>query len=224
MPKFRIPDDGLEADAAAYQLILDELNLDGNPVLNLASFVTRWMEPQADALALETRAKNLIDQDEYPQTEAIHERVVSMIGGLFHAPSSSNAVGTATIGSSEAIMLGLLAHKRSWQHRRKAAGESTERPNMVMGADVHTCWEKFARYFEVEPRVVPMEDGRYTVAAEQVEPLHRRAHDRAWGACSARRSPATWTTCSRSTSCWSGSRPSAACASPCTSTRPPAAS
>jgi glutamate decarboxylase len=79
-------------------------------------------------------------------------------------------VGTATIGSSEAIMLGMLAHKRSWQHRREAAGESTERPNMVMGGDVHTCWEKFARYFEVEPRLIPMEEGRYTVAAEQVEP------------------------------------------------------
>jgi glutamate decarboxylase len=93
-----------------------------------------------------------------------------MIGDLFHAPSDGQAVGTATIGSSEAIMLGMLAHKRSWQRRRQAAGESTERPNMVMGGDVHTCWEKFARYFEVEPRVIPMEEGRYTLAAEHVEP------------------------------------------------------
>ena len=149
----------------------DELNLDGNPALNLASFVTSWMEPQADRLAAETLAKNLIDQDEYPQSEVIHQRVVSMIGRLFHAPSHQTPTGTATIGSSEAIMLAMLAHKRSWQRRREQAGQPTDRPNMVMGADVHTCWEKFARYFEVEARVAPMEEGRYTIGAEQVRPL-----------------------------------------------------
>jgi glutamate decarboxylase len=169
VPKFQLPQESLDPQVA-YQLVHDELALDGNPVLNLASFVTSWMEPQADQLSLDTQPKNLIDQDEYPQTDQIHRRVVSMIGGLFHAPSDGEAVGTATIGSSEAIMLAMLAHKRSWQHRRGAAGESIERPNMVMGGDVHTCWEKFARYFEVEARVVPMEEGRYTVAAEQIEP------------------------------------------------------
>ena len=170
VPKYRVPKQGMSADAA-YQLVHDELNLDGNPALNLASFVTSWMEPQADRLATETLNKNLIDQDEYPQTEVAHERVVSMIGRLFHAPSGCTPTGTATIGSSEAIMLAMLAHKRSWQRRREAAGEPTDRPNMVMGADVHTCWEKFARYFEVEARVVPMEDGRYTISAEQAQPL-----------------------------------------------------
>lgn len=170
IPKYRLPKGGMSADAA-YQLVHDELNLDGNPALNLASFVTSWMEPQADRLATETLNKNLIDQDEYPQTEVVHQRVVSMIGRLFHAPAGETPTGTATIGSSEAIMLAMLAHKRSWQQRRRAAGESVERPNMVMGADVHTCWEKFARYFEVEARVAPMDEDRYTIAAEQVEPL-----------------------------------------------------
>jgi glutamate decarboxylase len=170
IPKYRMPAEGMSADAA-YQLVHDELNLDGNPALNLASFVTSWMEPQADKLAAETLDKNLIDQDEYPQTEVVHQRVVSMIGRLFHAPAHQQPTGTATIGSSEAIMLAMLAHKRSWQQRRTAAGLDTDRPNMVMGADVHTCWEKFARYFEVEARVIPMEDDRYTIGAEQVEPL-----------------------------------------------------
>jgi glutamate decarboxylase len=170
VPKYRLPKQGMSADAA-YQLIHDELNLDGNPALNLASFVTSWMEPQADHLATETLNKNLIDQDEYPQTEVVHQRVVSMIGRLFHAPAGETPTGTATIGSSEAIMLAMLAHKRSWQRRREAAGLPTDRPNMVMGADVHTCWEKFARYFEVEARVAPMEEDRYTIAAPQVEPL-----------------------------------------------------
>ena len=170
IPKYCVPAQGISADAA-YQLVHDELNLDGNPSLNLASFVTTWMEPQADRLAQETLAKNLIDQDEYPQTEVVHQRVVSMIGRLFNAPAHGTPTGTATIGSSEAIMLAMLAHKRSWQRRREAAGLPTDRPNLVMGADVHTCWEKFARYFEVEARVVPMEEGRYTIDAEQVEPL-----------------------------------------------------
>ncbi len=170
IPKYRLPAEGASADAA-YQLVHDELNLDGNPALNLASFVTSWMEPQADLLAAETLAKNLIDQDEYPQTEVVHRRVVSMIGRLFHAPAGSGSTGTATIGSSEAIMLAMLAHKRSWQRRREAAGEPIDRPNVVMGADVHTCWEKFARYFEVEARVVPMQEGRFTIGAADVEPL-----------------------------------------------------
>jgi glutamate decarboxylase len=170
VPKYRLPKQGMDADAA-YQLVHDELNLDGNPALNLASFVTSWMEPQADKLATETLNKNLIDQDEYPQTEVVHQRVVSMIGRLFYAPVGEQPTGTATIGSSEAIMLAMLAHKRSWQRRREADGLPTDRPNMVMGADVHTCWEKFARYFEVQARIAPMQEGRYTVAAEQVESL-----------------------------------------------------
>src|ERR1700722_2564237 len=86
IPKYRLPAEGISA-SAAYELVPDELNLDGNPALNLASFVTSWMEPQANVLAAETLAKNLIDQDEYPQTELIHNRVVSMIGRLFHAPA-----------------------------------------------------------------------------------------------------------------------------------------
>jgi len=170
IPKYRLPAQGMSADAA-YQLVHDELNLDGNPALNLASFVTSWMEPQADRLAGETLAKNLIDEDEYPQSEVIHRRVVSIIGRLFHAPAGSESTGTATIGSSEAIMLAMLAHKRAWQLRREAEGKPADRPNMVMGADVHTCWEKFTRYFEVEPRLVPMEEGRYTIGATEVQPL-----------------------------------------------------
>jgi glutamate decarboxylase len=170
IPKYRLPAQGMSADAA-YQLVHDELNLDGNPALNLASFVTSWMEPQADRLAAETLAKNLIDEDEYPQTEVIHRRVVSMIGRLFHAPAGAQSTGTATIGSSEAIMLAMLAHKRSWQLRREAEGKPADRPNMVMGADVHTCWEKFTRYFEVEQRLIPLAEDRFTIGAEQVEPL-----------------------------------------------------
>jgi glutamate decarboxylase len=170
VPKYRLPSRGMSAEAA-YQLVHDELNLDGNPALNLASFVTSWMEPQANLLATQQIGKNMIDQDEYPQTEVIHERVVSIMGGLLHAKADEEPTGTATIGSSEAIMLAMLAHKRSWQLRRKADHKPTDRPNMVMGADVHTVWEKFCNYFEVEARVAPLAEDRFTIGAEQVRPL-----------------------------------------------------
>jgi glutamate decarboxylase len=167
VPKFAIPTQGMDAEAA-YCLVHDELNLDGNPALNLASFVTPWMEPYAE-LATETLGKNMIDQDEYPQTEAIHERVVTMVGRLFHAPHDAEPIGTATIGSSEAIMLAMLAHRQSWRDRRRAASKPIDRPNLVIGADVHTCWEKFTRYFDVEARVVPMTEDSYTLSAADVE-------------------------------------------------------
>lgn len=167
IPKFEIPEEGMPANAA-YQLIHDELNLDGNPSLNLASFVTTWMEPEAIKLIDENLHKNFIDRDEYPQTQVIQGRVVNMLARLFNAPESAESVGTSTLGSSEAIMLGLLAHKWTWKKRRQAEGKPTDKPNIVMGMDVHTVWEKFARYFEVEPRMIPLTTDRYTITAEDV--------------------------------------------------------
>jgi glutamate decarboxylase len=167
IPKFEIPTEGMPAQAA-YQLIHDELNLDGNPSLNLASFVTTWMEEEADKLMMESVDKNYVDKDEYPQTQKIQERVVNMLARLFNAPENCPSVGTATIGSSEAIMLGLLAHKWSWRERQKAEGKTSLNPNIVMGADVHTVWEKFARYFDVELKLIPLRDDLYTITAEDV--------------------------------------------------------
>jgi glutamate decarboxylase len=166
IPAHDLPRESMPAQAA-YQLIHDELNLDGNPALNLASFVTTWMEPEAQQLAVETLNRNFVDQDEYPRTEEIHLRTVSMIGRLFNAPAAEEPCGTATIGSSEAIMLGLLAHKWSWRQRR---GDDSAKPNVVFGADVHTCWEKFARYFDVEQRVIPLTPERHVIGPDEVEP------------------------------------------------------
>lgn len=167
IPKYKLPDDGMPAQAA-YQLIHDELNLDGNPALNLASFVTTWMESEADKLIMESMDKNYVDNDEYPQTQVIQERVVNMLARLFNAPQECKSMGTATIGSSEAIMLGLLAHKWAWRERRKAEGKSYDKPNIVMGADVHTVWEKFAKYFDVELKLIPLREDLYTITAEDV--------------------------------------------------------
>lgn len=168
IPKYEIPTQEMSANAA-YQLVHDELNMDGNPSLNLASFCTTWMEPEADKLIAEAGSKNFIDHDEYPQTEVIHERLVNMIARLYHSPEGCQTVGTATIGSSEAIMLGLLAHKWTWKNRQKAANKAYGRPNIVFGADVHICWDKFARYFDVEPRIIPMEEDRYVISVAEVE-------------------------------------------------------
>ena len=167
VPKFEMPDEGMPA-RAAYQIIHDELNLDGNPSLNLASFVTTWMEPEADKLIQESIDKNYVDNDEYPQTEKIQDRCVNMLARLFNAPTDCKSIGTSAIGSSEAIMLGLLAHKWTWKKRRQAEGKPFDRPNIVMGADVHTVWEKFARYFDVELRLIPLKRDLYTITADDV--------------------------------------------------------
>lgn len=167
IPKYEMPEKSMPSNAA-YQLVHDELNLDGNTSLNLASFVTTWMEPEADKLIAENINKNFIDHDEYPQTEVIHKRCVNMLARLFNAPRDAKPVGTATIGSSEAIMLALLAHKWSWINRQKKAGKKFDKPNIVFGADVHVCWDKFAKYFDVEARIIPMEIGRYTISEKEV--------------------------------------------------------
>lgn len=167
IPKYVMPEEGMPA-RAAYQLIHDELNLDGNPALNLASFVTTWMEQEADMLIMDSIGKNYVDNDEYPQTEKIQDRIVNMLARLFNAPPECESIGTGTIGSSEAIMLGLLAHKWTWKKRRQAESKSYDQPNIVMGADVHTVWEKFARYFDVKLKLIPLKRDLFTITAEDV--------------------------------------------------------
>lgn len=155
IPKFRIPKDGTSANTV-YRLIKDELDLDGKPNLNLASFVNTYMEPCADQLIADCIGKNLVDVDEYPAIQAIHSRCVSMLANLWNIPKGETAIGTATTGSSEAIQLGGLAQKRLWQEKRRAAGKSTDKPNIIMGANAQVALEKFARYFEVEARILPV--------------------------------------------------------------------
>jgi glutamate decarboxylase len=155
----------------AYQLIHDELMLDGNARLNLATFVTTWMEPQARQLMADCLDKNMIDKDEYPQTAELEMRCVNILSRLWHAPDAGQATGCSTTGSSEAAMLGGLALKRRWQKRRAAEGKPADKPNLVMGINVQICWEKFANYWDVEMRLVPMEGDRFTLSAEEAVKL-----------------------------------------------------
>lgn len=156
LPKFRLRDQGLDSDVA-YKMIKDELNLDGTPALNLASFVNTYVEPNALKLSEENITKNLADSDEYPALLALHQRCISMISHLWNVPDDSTSVGTATTGSSEAIHLGGLAMKRRWEERRKAAGKSYSHPNIIMGSNSQVALEKFARYFEVEARILDVD-------------------------------------------------------------------
>lgn len=170
IPALRLPDESMDPEAA-YRFIHDELMLDGSSRLNLATFVTTWMDPQAGRLMSETLDKNLIDKDEYPATAAMEQRCVCMVADLFHAENlsdtdPSSACGASTVGSSEAVMLAGLAMK--WRWRAKTKNWKRRTPNLVMGANVQVVWEKFCRYFDVEPRYLPMEVGRYVITPEQV--------------------------------------------------------
>ncbi|HSO98694.1 MAG TPA: glutamate decarboxylase [Solirubrobacteraceae bacterium] len=165
-----LPERGAGSDVA-YDLIANELLLDGSARLNLATFVTTWMPPQAGALMAQTADKNMIDKDEYPQTAEIERRCVNIIGHLWHARGREDVTGTSTTGSSEAAMLGGLALKWRWRERMRAAGKPTDRPNLVTGINVQVCWEKFCRYWDVEPRLVPMEGDRLHLGAEEAVAL-----------------------------------------------------
>ena len=159
IPRFQIAEHGVQP-RTALQVVRDELILDGNARLNLATFVTTWMEPEAELLMAECAAKNMIDKDEYPQTAELEKRCVNILGSLWHAPSGSDAPGCSTTGSSEACMLGGMALLWRWRARRRAQGRPVDQPNIVMGTNVQVCWEKFCKYWDVEPRYVPMEPGR----------------------------------------------------------------
>jgi glutamate decarboxylase len=170
VPRHSLPREPMLPGTAA-QVVRDELLLDGNARLNLATFVTTWMEPEAQALMTECLDKNMIDKDEYPQTAELESRCVNILADLWHAPMGQNATGCSTTGSSEACMLAGMALLWRWRERRTAANAATARrsasshptapPNLVMGTNVQVCWEKFCRYWQVEPRMVPMAPGRY---------------------------------------------------------------
>jgi glutamate decarboxylase len=166
VPRFRMPQDSITPESA-YQIVHDELMLDGNARLNLATFVTTWMDPYADRLMTECSSKNMIDKDEYPQTAELEARCVNILADLWHVPDAANAVGCSTTGSSEACMLAGLALTRRWRARRRSAGMPTGHPNIVMGANVQVCWKKFARYWDVEPRLVPLAPGRTHLTADE---------------------------------------------------------
>jgi len=166
-PDGDLPEHGMSA-TDAMRLIAEELVLDGVPERNLATFVTTWMEPEAQRVIAENLHRNFIDHAEYPRTAEIEQRCIRILASIFNAPGETT--GARTQGSSEAIMLGALSLKWKWRERRDAAGKDTTKPNLVFGGDVHVVWDKFCRYFDVEPRIVPLQPEKYTIGPEDVEP------------------------------------------------------
>src|SRR6187402_3144826 len=167
VPSATFPDTGMSS-VDALRLVGEDIALEGDPARNLATFVTTWMEPAAQRIIAENLHRNFIDHAEYPRTAEIEQRCIRMLADLFHAPGETT--GARTQGSSEAIMLGGLSLKWKWRKRREAAGGSTSSPNLVFGGDVHVVWEKFCRYFDVEPRIVPLAPGKYTIGPDDVAP------------------------------------------------------
>jgi glutamate decarboxylase len=167
VPSREFPAAGMTA-TDAMRLVAEDIALEGDPARNLATFVTTWMEPEAQRIIAGNLHRNFIDHAEYPRTAEIERRCIRMLADLFHAPGETT--GARTQGSSEAIMLGALSLKWNWRKRRQAAGESTANPNLVFGGDVHVVWEKFCRYFDVEPRIVPLQPGKYTIGPDDVSP------------------------------------------------------
>lgn len=169
IPKFQLPDDGLPASAAA-QVIKDMRALDARPNLNLASFVTTWMEPEARELMMDAMNVNFVNTEEYPSCTTMANRCVSMLAKLFHVSGKpEDAIGAPCGGSSEAIMLCGLAMKKRWVQWRGKANSS--KPNLVMSAATHVCWEKFCRYWDVEPRYVEAEERRLMATPKLLEAL-----------------------------------------------------
>ena len=166
MPKYRFPEEERNP-RHVYQVVHDELMLDGNSRQNLATFCSTWIEPEVYQLMEECIDKNMIDKDEYPQTAEIEARCVHMIADLWHSPDAANTLGCSTTGSSEAAMLGGMAMKWRWRQKMSAQGKATDKPNMICGP-VQICWHKFARYWDVELREIPMENDRLIMTPEEV--------------------------------------------------------
>ncbi|KAL5376195.1 hypothetical protein DPSP01_010660 [Paraphaeosphaeria sporulosa] len=172
LPRHEMPDREMPPQVA-YRMIKDDLTLDGTPTLNLASFVTTYMEEEAEKLMVDAFSKNFIDYEEYPVSADIQNRCVSMIARLFNVPGDddANAMGTSTIGSSEGIMLAVLAMKKLWANKRKAEGKPFDQPNIIMNSAVQVCWEKAARYFDVEERYVYCTADRYVIDPKEAVDL-----------------------------------------------------
>lgn len=167
LPKYRMPETPSPSQVV-YELLRNELLLDGNAAQNLATFCTTWSDDSVRRLMIDCLDKNMIDKDEYPQTAEIEARCVHILADLWHAPPGAQATGCSTTGSSEAAMLGGLALKWRWRARRRAEGLPADRPNLVCGP-VQVCWEKFARYFDVELRQIPVEEGATGLRPHQLE-------------------------------------------------------
>ena len=169
LPKYKLARESMQADVA-YRMVKDELEDEGNARQNLATFCQTYMEPEATQLMAETLEKNAIDKSEYPRTTEIENRCVNILADLWHAPKDGNYLGTSTVGSSEACMLGGLAMKFAWRKRAEKLGLdlNAHKPNLVISSSYQVCWEKFCTYWDIELREVPLDENDLSLNMDTV--------------------------------------------------------
>ncbi|GAA0065400.1 MAG: glutamate decarboxylase [Clostridium perfringens] len=169
IPKYKLAKKSI-APQVAYRLIKDDLLDEGNARQNLATFCQTYMDDEAVKLMSETLEKNAIDKSEYPQTTDMENRCVNILADLWHAPKELNYMGTSTVGSSEACMLGGMAMKFRWRNRAKALGMdvTSKKPNLVISSGYQVCWEKFCVYWDIEMRLVPMDEQHMSINVDKV--------------------------------------------------------
>ena len=169
IPKYELAKKSI-APQVAYRLIKDDLLDEGNARQNLCTFCQTYMDDEAVKLMSETLEKNAIDKSEYPQTTDLENRCVNILADLWHAPKDESFMGTSTVGSSEACMLGGMAMKFRWRNRAKALGMdvTSRKPNLVISSGYQVCWEKFCVYWDIEMRLVPMDEEHMSINVDKV--------------------------------------------------------
>ena len=169
IPKYELAKKSI-APQVAYRLIKDDLLDEGNARQNLCTFCQTYMDDEAVKLMAETLEKNAIDKSEYPQTTDLENRCVNILADLWHAPKDESFMGTSTVGSSEACMLGGMAMKFRWRNRAKALGMdvTSRKPNLVISSGYQVCWEKFCVYWDIEMRLVPMDEEHMSINVDKV--------------------------------------------------------
>ena len=162
IPKHKTPGD------IAYQIVKDETFPQTQPRLNLATFVTTYMDDYGTKLMNEAVGINYIDETEYPRVAVMCGRCINMVANMWHTPEKGDwKTGAVGIGSSEACMLGGVAAWLRWRERRKAEGKPYDKPNLVMSSAYQVVWEKFCQLWQIEMRTVPITHRHPTLNVEQ---------------------------------------------------------
>ena len=166
-PSEFIPKHSMPAETA-YQMVKDETFPQTQPRLNLATFVTTYMDDYGTRLMNEAVGINYIDETEYPRVAVMCGRCINMVANMWNTPENSEwKTGAVGIGSSEACMLGGVAAWLRWRERRKAAGKPYDKPNLVMSSAYQVVWEKFCQLWQIEMRTVPITHEHPTLDIKQ---------------------------------------------------------
>ena len=166
-PVEKIPE-GPTTPEIAYQMVKDETFAQTQPRLNLATFVTTYMDDYATKLMNEAININYIDETEYPRIAVMNGKCINIVANLWNSPEKDTwKTGALAIGSSEACMLGGVAAWLRWRKKRQAQGKPFDKPNFVISTGFQVVWEKFAQLWQIEMREVPLTLDKTTLDPEE---------------------------------------------------------